>query len=113
MLAHRAFQLVGGGGRVSCRQCGKSTQPLRISPDRVGQVIVRVTREWDRFCGRQLLESRRGQRQHRDVDARSVHLRDTAAPHIGQPLDETFGAGHRGLRCCPRHALDELASRSR
>ena len=55
---------------------------------RVGEVIVGVARQRDRLGRVQLLDARRGERQHLHVDAGRIHFRQPLGADVAQPVDQ-------------------------
>ena len=55
---------------------------------RRGEVIVGVARERDGIGRVQLLDARRGERQHLHVDAGRIHFRQSLGIDVAQPLDQ-------------------------
>jgi hypothetical protein len=61
-----------------------------MAPHRLGEEVVCLTGERYRLCRLELLNARKGQRQHLHIDACGVHGRDPAAAEIAQLFDELF-----------------------
>ena len=92
-LRHGAFQLVGGGLRVGCRQRGEAGKADRMRAHRLRQPVVGLPRQAHRGLRiRHLLHRRRGVGDHLQVDAGLVHFLDATLAKVLQPLHQRWRA---------------------
>jgi hypothetical protein len=82
ILTDRALQLLCGGFRGGRRQRGEPSEAIRMAPHRLPEDVVCLTGERYRLCRLELLDARKGQRQHLYIDACGVHGRDPAVAEI-------------------------------
>ena len=82
-LAHRVFELVGGGPRLAQRQRGKGAEAIRIGRnDLLGDPGIELAGVCDTLGSRQVLGTRRQGRQDLEVDAGRIHVGDAAGADV-------------------------------
>jgi hypothetical protein len=92
LIAKAVFELLGRLIRCRNRQRGEAGQSCRSPGDRFGQRVIGVARQRHRLGGFQLLDTRRGQRDHLHVDAGGIHLGDPAFADVAQVAHQPLGA---------------------
>ncbi len=91
-LAHGALDFLHGiGGIVRC-EYAHAREALRILADGFGQLVVGVDGQRTGLGRREYLHARRGQCQHRMVDAGSIHVGDALSPDVQQTPQDVLRA---------------------
>ncbi len=94
-IAHRAFELVGGGLRTSHRQVREAGEPIGMGGDRLGEHVVDVARKRDAFLAVEQVGAGTGRREHMNGDPGLIHLGQAKCAEIGQFVREIVGEARR------------------
>jgi hypothetical protein len=87
-FANRPLQLPGRGLRVGRGDRCEAGESGRVASDRLGDEIVRFSRQRRSLSRGFLLDARRCQRDDLDVDPRGIHVGDPAVSEVEQLVGE-------------------------
>ena len=98
-ITDRSLQFGGSGAGVCGWQRGKSGQTSRMTPQCIGEEIVRFAGESRRLSGFELLCAGGSKRQYLHVDVSGIHLGDPPVAEIAS-CSKSFAAGPPNLKAC-------------
>ncbi len=105
-LGHRSLELLRGGAGRGRGQGGEALEAVGVAVYELGDAIVGLDLQPGGRVGRQVVQARRGEREHLDVQSGLVHGGDPSRSDLTKPLADVSrrDAGRRvgGLLPVPR-----------